>query len=232
MTAIFQNPRLSLDPLMTVGKQVVESIKARNRRNQELYSVAKLTVSDMRKEAIDWFKRVQMPQPTRVFSSYPHELSGGMCQRAMIAVALACKPKLLIADEPTTALDVSVEQSLLALLKKIQKKMGMSIIFISHDLNIVRKISDRVLVMQKGEIKEENSMNEIFQNPKDPYTQRLINSSPEPKKGTIDFNDEILKISALDLIYSKKDFIGRKSYFSALKNINLTVKKNSALGLV
>ena len=147
-------------------------------------------------------------------------------------MAISNEPDLLIADEPTTALDVSVEQSLLVLLKKIQKKMGMSIIFISHDLNIVRKISDRVLVMQKGEIKEENSMNEIFQNPKDPYTQRLMNSSPEPKLGTKDLNDEILKISSLNLTYSKRDFIGRTSNFSALKNINLSLKENSALGLV
>jgi ABC-type microcin C transport system duplicated ATPase subunit YejF len=110
--------------------------------------------------------------------------------------------------------------------------MGMGIIFISHDLNIVRKISDRVLVMQKGEIKEENSMNEIFKNPKNPYTQRLINSSPEPKQGTKDLNEEILKISSLNLSYSKRDFIGRTSNFSALKNIDLSIKKNSALGLV
>ena len=103
--------------------------------------------------------------------------------------------------------------------------MGMSIIFISHDLNIVRKISDRVLVMQKGEIKEENSTNEIFQNPKDSYTQMLINSSPEPKQGITNFNDEILKISSLNLIYSKRDFIGRTSNFSALKNINLSIEK-------
>ena len=150
----------------------------------------------------------------------------------MIAMAIVNEPDLLIADEPTTALDVSVEQSLLVLLKKIQNKMGMSIIFISHDLNIVRKISDRVLVMQKGQIKEENSMNEIFQNPKDPYTQRLINSSPEPKLGTIDLSDEILKISSLNLTYSKRDFIGRTTNFPALKNINLSIKKNSALGLV
>ena len=99
-------------------------------------------------------------------------------------------------------------------------------------MNIVRKISDRVLVMQKGEIKEENSMNEIFQNPKDPYTQRLMNSSPEPKLGTKDLSDEILKISSLNLTYSKRDFIGRTSNFSALKNINLSLKENSALGLV
>ena len=217
---IFQEPMTSLNPFLKCGEQIKESIfnsfsnfEKKNRVNELL-------------------EEVEFSDPEKIFNSYPHQISGGQRQRVMIAMAIANEPDLLIADEPTTALDVSVEQSLLVLLKKIQNKMGMSIIFISHDLNIVRKISDRVLVMQKGEIKEENSMNEIFQNPKDPYTKRLINSSPEPKHGTNNFDNEILKISSLNLTYSKRDFIGRTSNFSALKNINLTIKKNSALGLV
>ena len=220
ISMVFQEPMTSLNPFLKCGEQIEESI---------FFSSETL---DKKNQVIELLEEVEFEDPEKIFNSYPHQISGGQRQRVMIAMAIANEPDLLIADEPTTALDVSTQQSLLVLLRKIQKKMGMSIIFISHDLNIVKKISDRVLVMQKGEIKEENLMNKIFQNPKDPYTQRLINSSPEPKKGTIDLNDEILKISALDLTYSKKDFIGRKSYFSALKNINLSIKKNSALGLV
>jgi ABC-type microcin C transport system duplicated ATPase subunit YejF len=220
ISMIFQEPMTSLNPFLKCGEQIKESI---------FFNFKKF---DKKKRVIDLLGEVEFEDPKKIYNSYPHQISGGQRQRVMIAMAIANEPDLLIADEPTTALDVTVEQSLLKLLKKIQKKMGMSIIFISHDLNIVRKISDRVLVMQKGEIKEENLMNEIFQNPRDSYTQRLINSSPEPKEGTITSKDEILKISSLNLTYSKRDFIGRKSIFSALKNINLSIKKNSALGLV
>jgi len=220
ISMIFQEPMTSLNPFLKCGEQIKESI---------FYNSTKL---DKKNRVMELLDEVEFEDPKKIFNSYPHQISGGQRQRVMIAIAIANEPDLLIADEPTTALDVSVEQSLLALLKKIQKKMGMSIIFISHDLNIVRKISDRVLVMQKGEIKEENSMIEIFQNPKDPYTQRLINSLPEPKKNIVKQHDEILKISSLNLTYSKKDFIGRTSNFSALKNINLSIQKNSALGLV
>ena len=201
---IFQEPMTSLNPFLKCGEQIKESIFSSS------------TSLDRKSRVMELLEEVEFEDPEKIFNSYPHQISGGQRQRVMIAMAISNEPDLLIADEPTTALDVSVEQSLLVLLKKIQKKMGMSIIFISHDLNIVRKISDRVLVMQKGEIKEENSMNEIFQNPKDPYTQRLMNSSPEPKLGTKDLNDEILKISSLNLTYSKRDFIGRTSNFSAL----------------
>ena len=220
ISMIFQEPMTSLNPFLKCGEQIKESIFSSS------------TSLDRKSRVMELLEEVEFEDPEKIFNSYPHQISGGQRQRVMIAMAISNEPDLLIADEPTTALDVSVEQSLLVLLKKIQKKMGMSIIFISHDLNIVRKISDRVLVMQKGEIKEENSMNEIFQNPKDPYTQRLMNSSPEPKLGTKDLNDEILKISSLNLTYSKRDFIGRTSNFSALKNINLSLKENSALGLV
>ena len=220
ISMIFQEPMTSLNPFLKCGDQIKESI---------FFNSVKF---DKKNRAMDLLNEVEFEDPKKIYNSYPHQISGGQRQRVMIAMAIANEPDLLIADEPTTALDVSIEQSLLKLLKKIQKKMGMSIIFISHDLNIVRKISDRVLVMQKGEIKEENLINEIFQNPKDPYTKRLINSSPEPKQVTTITNDEILKISSLNLTYSKRDFIGRNSNFSALKNINLSIKKNSALGLV
>ena len=179
VTAIFQNPRLSLDPLMTVGKQVVESIRARNRRNQALYSASKLTASDMREEAIDWFKRVQMPQPTRVFSSYPHELSGGMCQRAMIAVALACKPKLLIADEPTTGLDATVRAEVVKLLQGLLKTERCAMLYITHDIREMLYLADRVIVMRHGEVLESVPKALLRTHPQDraEYTQLLLSAA-------------------------------------------------------
>ena len=161
ISMIFQEPMTSLNPFLKCGEQIKESIFSSS------------TSLDRKSRVMELLEEVEFEDPEKIFNSYPHQISGGQRQRVMIAMAISNEPDLLIADEPTTALDVSVEQSLLVLLKKIQKKMGMSIIFISHDLNIVRKISDRVLVMQKGEIKEENSMNEIFQNPKDPYTTEI-----------------------------------------------------------
>jgi ABC-type microcin C transport system duplicated ATPase subunit YejF len=128
-------------------------------RTNQREHFSRSTNLDRKSRVIELLEEVEFADPVKIYNSYPHQISGGQRQRVMIAMAISNEPDLLIADEPTTALDVSVEQSLLVLLKKIQKKMGMSIIFISHDLNIVRKISDRVLVMQKGEIKEENSMN-------------------------------------------------------------------------
>ena len=193
ISMVFQEPMTSLNPFLKCGEQIEESI---------FFSSE---ILDKKNKVMELLEEVEFEDPEKIFNSYPHQISGGQRQRVMIAMAIANEPDLLIADEPTTALDVSTQQSLLVLLRKIQKKMGMSIIFISHDLNIVKKISDRVLVMQKGEIKEENSMNEIFQNPKDPYTQRLINSSPEPKLGIKDHNDEILKISSLNFFCTNKE---------------------------
>ena len=220
ISMIFQEPMTSLNPFIKCGAQIKESISSKLSSTEKKYKVMQL------------LEEVEFNDPKKIYDSFPHQISGGQRQRVMIAIAIANEPELLIADEPTTALDVSVEQSLLVLLKKIQRKMGMSIIFISHDLNIVRKISDRVLVMQKGIIEEENLVEEIFLNPKNKYTERLINSSPEPKINEVSLEGKILEVCSVDLTYSRKDFIGRKSNFSALNDINISIYKNSALGLV
>ena len=221
ISMIFQEPMTSLNPFMKCGKQVEES-----------FSVNYSSDFGKKEEVLELLKEVEFQDPIKIYDSYPHQISGGQRQRVMIAMAISNSPDLLIADEPTTALDVSIEQNLIRLLKKLQKKMGMSIIFISHDLNVVKQISDNVLVMQKGKIEEENSVTEIFENPKNDYTKRLVHSSPEPKKEESIFNEKILEVSSLSLNYSKKDFLGRSKTFKALNDINLKIYKNSALGLV
>jgi ABC-type dipeptide/oligopeptide/nickel transport system ATPase component len=179
VTAIFQNPRLSLDPLMTVGKQIIESIKARSQRAQGLASSPKMTKRALREEAIDWLTRVQMPNPTRVFSSYPHELSGGMCQRAMIAVALACKPKLLIADEPTTGLDATVRAEVVKLLQDLLRTERCAMLYITHDIREMLYLADRVIVMRHGSILESVAKEELRTHPNEraTYTQTLLSAA-------------------------------------------------------
>ncbi len=168
ISMIFQEPMSSLNPSMTCGKQVLEII----------YRHLSLSKKEAETYVLELFEKVKLPDPETVFNKYPHELSGGQKQRIMIAMALVCKPKLLIADEPTTALDVTVQKEIIALLKEIQKETKMSILFISHDLALLSEIADRVLVMYKGAIVEKGSVTTIFKNPEHIYTKALINSRP------------------------------------------------------
>ncbi|MEJ2112458.1 MAG: ABC transporter ATP-binding protein [Flavobacteriaceae bacterium] len=165
---IFQEPMSSLNPSMTCGKQVQEI----------LLQHTKLTKLKSEKEVLQLFDNVKLPDPERVFNAYPHEISGGQKQRVMIAIAISCKPDILIADEPTTALDVTVQKEIITLLKELQAKNNMSVIFITHDLTLISEIADRVLVMYKGEIVEQNSVLNIFKFPEHTYTKALINSRP------------------------------------------------------
>lgn len=165
---IFQEPMSSLNPSMTCGKQVSEIILKHT----------SLSKTEAKAETLSLFEKVKLPLPERVFSAYPHEISGGQKQRVMIAMAIACKPKILIADEPTTALDVTVQKEIIKLLKELQKNEGMSIIFISHDLALVSEISNRIVVMYKGEIVEQGDVNTVFKTPEHIYTKALINSKP------------------------------------------------------
>ncbi|WP_299112131.1 ABC transporter ATP-binding protein [uncultured Winogradskyella sp.] len=165
---IFQEPMSSLNPSMRCGKQVEEILKQHST----------LSASEIKSEILDLFERVKLPNPKRIFKSYPHEISGGQKQRVVIAMAIACKPKLLIADEPTTALDVTVQKEILELLKTIQKETKMSILFISHDLSLVAELADKVLVMYKGEIVEQGKTQLIFNAPRHNYTKALIGARP------------------------------------------------------
>ena len=168
ISMIFQEPMSSLNPSMRCGKQVTEILQRHK----------KLSTQEAKTETLRLFEQVKLPRPESVFKAYPHEISGGQKQRVMIAMAIACKPKLLIADEPTTALDVTVQKEIILLLKELQKETGMSILFISHDLSLVSEIADRVIVMYKGKIVERGSSASIFKNPQEDYTKALIYARP------------------------------------------------------
>ena len=166
---IFQEPMSSFDPIMKVGKQVEESLLV---HHPEMFD------AERRQAALKALADAELDDPETVYEKYPHELSGGMLQRCMIAAAIIHRPKLLLADEPTTALDVTIQAQILELLKKINKSTGMTILFISHNMQVIRKLSQRVIVMQRGKIVEKGTVENVFLRPKHPYTQKLIESIP------------------------------------------------------
>ncbi|PLS15464.1 peptide ABC transporter ATP-binding protein [Bacillus sp. M6-12] len=177
ISMIFQDPMTSLNPTIKIGKQIMEPIV----RHQNM------SKSGAKERAIELLRLVGIPQPEKRFEQYPHQFSGGMRQRVVIAIALACNPKILIADEPTTALDVTIQAQILELMKDLQKKIDTSIIFITHDLGVVANVADRVAVMYGGKIVEIGTVDEIFYNPQHPYTWGLISSMP-----SLDAKDEEL----------------------------------------
>lgn len=166
---IFQDPMTSLNPTMKVGKQIMEPILKHH----------KISKKDAKARAIELLDLVGIPNPAARFEQYPHQFSGGMRQRVVIAIALACDPKVLIADEPTTALDVTIQAQILELMKSLQEKINTSIIFITHDLGVVANVADRVAVMYGGKIVEVGTVDEIFYNPQHPYTWGLLSSMPD-----------------------------------------------------
>ena len=165
---IFQEPMTSLNPVIKCGEQITEALLLHT----------KMTKKQAEEEVISLFKEVMLPRPEKIFDSYPHELSGGQKQRVMIAMAMSCHPDILIADEPTTALDVTVQKGILELIKKLQQKHGMSVIFITHDLGVVAEIADEIIVLYKGNIVERGEVKPIFTNPQHPYTKGLLACRP------------------------------------------------------
>ena len=165
---IFQEPMTSLNPVFTCGDQVMEAITLHQN----------LSADEAKKLTIKLFEKVQLPEPERIFSTYPHQISGGQKQRVMIAMAMSCEPSILIADEPTTALDVTVQKTILKLMQKLQKEQNMGIMFITHDLGVIAELADKVVVMYKGKIVEQGNVWDIFTNPKHPYTKGLLACRP------------------------------------------------------
>lgn len=165
---IFQEPMTSLNPVLTCGDQVMEAILQHK----------KIPKEEAKKRTISWFERVKLPDPPSVFTRYPHQLSGGQKQRVMIAMAMCCEPSLLICDEPTTALDVTVQKTILQLIKELQQQSGMGVVFITHDLGVVAEIANRAIVMYKGKIVEQNTIKNIFGDPQHPYTKALLACRP------------------------------------------------------
>ncbi|MEH7332512.1 ABC transporter ATP-binding protein [Neobacillus drentensis] len=171
ISMIFQEPMTSLNPVYTIGDQIGESLKIHK----------KLKGKERKEKVVDLLKQVGIPRPDEIYDNYPHQLSGGMRQRVMISMAMACDPKLIIADEPTTALDVTIQAQILELMKELQSKKGMSMILITHDLGVVSEVCDRLVVMYAGKIVETGPVKEVLNNPAHPYTKGLLASLP--KKG-------------------------------------------------
>lgn len=226
ISMIFQEPLTSLNPVYKIGDQVGEIITAHR----------DISKADLRKEVVRLLDEVQLPDPETRFSQYPHEMSGGQRQRVMIAMALANNPDLLIADEPTTALDVTVQAEILSLLKDLQKKHGMAVVLITHDLTVVSKVSDTVVVMRQGEVVERGTTQEVFENPQHPYTKHLINSEPKgmPDPLNEDANPVLTgtNMSISFMLKSGGFFSPKLKELKAVDNISATIRKGETLGIV
>ena len=204
ISMIFQEPMTSLNPYHRVGDQIVESILLHKAQPK----------SDAVLEAKNLMNLVEIPEVNRRFKSYPHELSGGQRQRIMIAMALANKPKLLIADEPTTALDVTIQAQILDLMIKLKDEVGMSILFITHDLGLIEKFSDTITVMQQGFVVEQGETKSVFLNPQHEYTKKLINSEPSIKQERLEEEPPLISVKDLNIFYSLPNKTFLKKIFS------------------
>jgi microcin C transport system ATP-binding protein len=225
ITIVFQEPMTSLNPLHTVGKQVAETLVLHRGMNEQA----------ARARAVELLGKVGIPDPASRLDSYPHQLSGGQRQRVMIAMALANEPDLLIADEPTTALDVTVQAQILALLKDLQRESGMAILFITHDLGIVRKLADRVCVMRHGKIVEQGPVADIFERPQHPYTIELMAAEPKPMARTLRAGaTTVMQADDLKVWFPVKRGLLRRTvgHIKAVDGISVSVREGHTLGIV
>ena len=225
ISMIFQEPMTALNPLHTIGKQIIEVLTLH----------LGLSNGDAKHRALELLELVGIPQPTSKINAYPHELSGGQRQRVMIAMALACEPKLLIADEPTTALDVTVQRQILKLLAELQEKLGMAILFISHDLNLIRHVSDRICVMKDGCLVEQEDTETLFTNPQHPYTIDLLNAEPGgAPDSTPDQEQTLIKCNNLKVWFPIKQGFFRKTvdHVKAVTDLSMSLQQGETLGIV
>ncbi|MCJ9692344.1 ABC transporter ATP-binding protein [Rhizobium sp. PRIMUS64] len=226
ISMIFQEPMSSLNPIYTIGSQIVEAIRVHRR----------ISKRDAQKRALELLEHVQIPDPAARLMQYPHQLSGGQRQRVMIAMALANDPDVLIADEPTTALDVTVQAQILNLIRNLQKELGMAVILITHDLTVVRQFSDYVYVMQYGEVREHNTTEALFANPQDTYTKHLLASEPRGQANPLPEGSDVI----LDAKGVRVSFMMRHGTFLkpamrelvAVDSLDLTLRRHETLGLV
>jgi ABC-type microcin C transport system duplicated ATPase subunit YejF len=224
---IFQDPMSSLNPVMTIGAQIAEVLNIH----------FQLSAEQVKQQVLDLLAQVEIPSPETRINAYPHQLSGGQRQRVMIAMALAGKPDLLIADEPTTALDVTIQAQILALLKTIQQKTGMALWLISHDLALVSNIADRIAVMQQGKIVEMASTSQFFQQAKHPYSLKLLAALPRMESclgKTINANQPLLKVEQFKVYYPIKKGLFQRvvGHVKAVDGVSFELRQGSTLALV
>ncbi len=228
---VFQEPMTALNPLFTVGNQIIEAV--------QIYQPL-ISKSDCIDAAIDLLRKTGIPEPERRFHSYPHQLSGGQRQRAMIAMALACKPRLLIADEPTTALDVSLRLQILDLLKELQEESkdqgGMGILLITHDLNLVKHFAQRVAVLHQGNLMESGPTKQVFTQPTDPYTKALVNSEPVRDLAPVmPLAPVLLKTEDLSVAYPSSEsssWFKKAPAHKVLKKVSFSLKQGQTIGVI
>jgi peptide/nickel transport system ATP-binding protein len=226
IAVIFQEPMTALNPVYTIGFQIVEALRVH----------FPLTPSQAKKRALELLALVEMPNPERAFDSYPHQLSGGQRQRAMIAQSLSCDPDMLIADEPTTALDVTIQAEILDLLRSLHQRLNSAIVLITHDMGVVADLANNVIVMKDGRVVERGTVHEIFESPKEPYTQQLLASVPHLGTGVavatadrVQTEEALLKLTDVDIEYPKR---GRVPAFKAVNKASLVIHPGEIVGIV
>ncbi|MCB4324052.1 ABC transporter ATP-binding protein [Alcaligenes sp. 13f] len=225
MSMVFQEPMTALNPVQRVGEQIDEVIRIHEKNSSR---------QERRQRVINMLERVRLPEPEKLFMAYPHELSGGQRQRIMIAMALILQPRLLIADEPTTALDVTTQKQILSLIKELQSECGTSVIFVTHDFGVVADIADRILVMKRGDSVEMGTCQQILSSPKEAYTRSLIASVPNvhpPAKEEVQ-NEVVLSARGLGKVYGSDCWFSKGRKMHALSDINLDIRRDEVLGVV
>ncbi len=224
MAMIFQEPMTALNPVETVGEQIDEVLRIHKRMGRKA----------RREKVMEMLEAVHLPEPERIYSSYPHQLSGGQRQRVVICIALILEPRLLIADEPTTALDVTTQKQILLLIRELQEKHNTAVLFITHDFGVVADIADRVVVMNRGEVVEVGTREKILSAPDKDYTRMLVSSVPSlvPEAREANDGDIVLSVKGLGKVYAQKRFLGARREVAAAVDVDLTVRRGEILGVV
>ena len=224
LAMIFQEPMAALNPIFRVGDQVAETFRLHT----------KMVGSEIRARVFELFREVRLPEPERIFHSYPHQLSGGQCQRVMIATALALDPSVLIADEPTTALDVTTQAQILRLMLELRERHGTGIVFITHDFGVVAEIADRVAVMQHGRLVELGTREDVLNRPREAYTKALIAAVPtlKPRHARTGLGDVAVKATHMVKTFAASGLMGRGRSVRAVDHVDVSIRRGETLGLV
>ncbi|PQZ68301.1 microcin ABC transporter ATP-binding protein [Achromobacter sp. MYb9] len=221
---VFQEPMTALNPVQKVGRQIDEVLRLHSR----------LGASERRKQVLAMLESVHLPDIERVYNAYPHQLSGGQRQRIVIAMALILKPQVLIADEPTTALDVTTQKQILTLIRELQERQRTAVVFITHDFGVVAEIADRIVVMNRGSVVETGTRDQVLSRPSQAYTRMLVSSVPSlvPQQRALPSGEKVLEVIGLDKTYKEKPFFGAARVVAAAKDVALTVRRGEIAGVV